>query len=129
MHMVVRSGLAIITAFVAVAVTFLTIGYIISALTGIAMPPIGNPERYTPVSLITTLIRLLSSISIGGFVASFLAGEHRLGNATILGGMMLLLALFDGPPPTDMQPMWFTILTLVLIVPSAVSGGFVRRSC
>jgi hypothetical protein len=128
MSVVVRSVASIIAGFVAVVMSFLTLGYLIFELTDIRVVPFHSPDLHTPATLIAALIRLLASVAIGGFAVTYVSKTHLVVNPAILGCLMLLLALFDGLPPGDIQPIWYTMLTLALLVPSAIAGALVGRA-
>lgn len=127
MLVALRSVVSIVVGFTATVISFLTLGYLIFELTDIHVVPLHSPVLTTPALLSIALLRLLASVAIGGSVAAHLSQRHRLLNPAILGCLLLLLAFFDGLPPDDIQPMWYTLLTLALLVPAAMAGGLVGR--
>lgn len=127
MPTILRNIIANPAGFASLVLAFITLSFLIDRVTDIGALPLHSSALYTPMSLTVNLVRLLASVAVGGFVAA-LPGRGRVLTLTaLLGCLMILFALFDGLPPGSAQPGWYTILTLCLLVPAAVSGGRLRQ--
>lgn len=85
-----------------------------------------------PVALGELLLGLCCSI-LGGYVAAWMARQRELQHALATGiaslaiGIALLSLQFLLPLPLA-PPSWSTIVALLLTVPAALLGGFLRRA-
>ena len=126
-----RSIVALLAGFSSTVLAFLGLGIAVERFTNVLVVPWHSLQLDTPSSFLLVSARLFISVVVGAFVASWLSRERKVGHALVLGLLMLVLALLDGAPPESVQPLWFTVVQLVLLVPAAFCGGlgvlWVRR--
>ena len=131
MRQVVPSLVALLAGFISTVLVFLGVGIAVERFTNSLVVPWHSPQLGPPGSFLLVSARLFISVLGGAFVASWLSRERTMGHAVAFGLCMLLLALFDGAPPATVQPLWFTGIQLVMLVPAAICGGlgvlWVRR--
>ena len=67
-------------------------------------------------------------VSIGGFFAGIIARQEEIKHATIMGLISLALGaatqLLPIEEPPVWNPVWFQFLSIAVVVPAAVFGGF-----
>jgi hypothetical protein len=120
---VFRSCLAILGGFAVAIGLYATSGELIWRFTTIGSIRLGSSPDYTPVGLAAVLARLVVSVAIGGFIASWVAIRARLWHATAVGLCVLAPFITQGIPAPHAQPVWYSVLFLVLIVPVGLLGG------
>jgi hypothetical protein len=64
------------------------------------------------------------ALGTGGFASTWIARDERLGAALTFGSVYLLLQSVNGFFRPPVAPWWMSAAYLVLIVPSAVAGGY-----
>ena len=75
----------------------------------------GTGDNLLPVFLIIGL----AFIALGGYVAAKIASDFKLYNATLVGVVGILVGL----PFYSSYPVWYTVLSIILMPPSAYLGG------
>lgn len=88
-----------------------------------------NGESFTAdttIMLIRVVISIVASI-MAGFIASFIAvGNSR---ATLaLGIVLLIVGIAVQAMLWSVQPIWFHVVFLILLVPMTILGGRLRKS-
>lgn len=87
----------------------------------------GEPFRAdTTILLIRLVISIVASI-MAGFIASFIA----LGNARAtlaLGVVLLIVGITVQAMLWNVQPFWFHVVFLILLVPMTILGGRLKKS-
>lgn len=107
--------LALVAGFV-IAVTLITKG----------TPPSAIPARLLsdPNLFLFSLVGGLLAEALGGFVAGKLARADHALHGAIVGAIGVILSwLFD----SKTYPMWFTVASLLLIIPAAVGGALLAK--
>lgn len=92
------------------------------------------PEAFTPdgasfdrtVLVIMTLYVAVFAIA-GCYLTARLAPSHPMRHALILGALGLVLKIGASTAMWDTAPAWFHILGLVLVMPYAWIGGWLRE--
>lgn len=64
----------------------------------------------------------------GGFVAAHLAREAPLKNAAVMGLLALATTLFHDRYSIRIMPVWYSLLSLLLLIPLALLGGYWRAA-
>lgn len=80
----------------------------------------------TTIMLIRLVISIVASI-MAGFIASFIA----LGNARAtlaLGVVLLIVGIAVQAMLWNVQPVWFHVIFLILLVPLTILGGRLKKS-
>jgi hypothetical protein len=100
---------------------------------GIVAAAMGTPpddiEAYVLNSLVLNLIMLcigLGCTLFGGFVTAYLAKFAEIKHSLIMGMLSVIsgFALMEAFP--QKTPLWFNITGILLMVPAAVAGGYLR---
>ncbi len=117
-----RSAIAVVAGFAAMLAILRGVDFLIARYTSIGQVPLGA-NLYTPASLAVDLVRLMVSLCFGGFVAGSLAQRARLWHSVVMASMMFALTVFQGLPRTWVQPVWYSVLSLVIIIPTGLLGG------
>lgn len=88
-----------------------------------------NQEPFDPVPTILGM-HLVRSIIISlasGFLAAFIAGENRR-SPLILGVILLLVGIAVEAAAWNFAPAWYHLAFILLLVPSTVLGGKLKRT-
>lgn len=81
----------------------------------------------TPELQLSTLLVGLGFTGVGGYVAATLAKARPLAHASAVGLLSLVFGVaLSVLAPTD-APLWYQATGLVLTVPAAALGGWLRR--
>jgi hypothetical protein len=122
----IRSTLAVLLGLATSVAVFLAIGELLVRATTSGAVHWHGPTRYTVAGLATHLFQLLISVAVGGFVAAWLARRAALRHATAVAMCLLTPAVFvDGIPDAYFQPVWYSVLSLLLVIPAGVLGGYI----
>ena len=114
------------TVLVGLAATlglFVALGELVMRYTAIDQVQWHSSPQYTWAGLATNLFRLLFSVSVGGFIASWISRRAALWHAAAVGACLLAPIVFQGVPDAYIQPVWYSVLSLVLIIPAGLLGG------
>ena len=124
-----RSVVAIVAGFAVVLLIFVGIGELVFEHTLIGQVPLGSSRLYTPAFLSVALARLVVSVGLGGFVAAWLARRATVWLGVAVGICMLFAALLDRVPDASIQPVWYSLISLAVIIPASAIGAatIVRR--
>ncbi len=117
-----RSAIAVVAGFAAMLAILRGVDFLIARYTSIGQVPLGA-NLYTPASLAVDLARLVVSVCLGGFVAASLAPRARLWHSVVMASIMFTLTVFQGIPRAWVQPVWYSVLTLIIIIPTGFLGG------
>ncbi len=111
------------------------VGAVVGALLGISLARNGmNPQGITtsvafaqaitthPLYLSASLISGLVADAVGGFAAAAFAPRAKLLNAALCGLLLTLLSVLL----MASYPLWFTAISVLLIAPVTMLGGWVR---
>lgn len=88
-----------------------------------------NQDAFTADSTIL-LINLFRSVIVSilsGFIAAMVAGENRR-STLILGIVLLLVGILVEIMAWNYLPIWYHFVFLILIVPTTILGGKLKRS-
>lgn len=76
---------------------------------------------YSNIPLMSTAVFLGSSmVVLGGGITAYVAKEHRMRNAFLMGFIMLIIMI----PLSRNLPLWFNALSFSITVPCALLGGW-----
>ena len=126
MRQAIRSTVAVLLGLATSVAVFLAIGELTVRATTIGAVHWHGPTRYTLAGLATHLLQLLSSVAVGGSVAAWLARRAALGHATAVAMCLLAPAVFvDGISDAYFQPVWYSVSSLLLVIPAGVLGGYI----
>ena len=120
-----RSVLAIIAGF-------LIIGLLAVASDGVAhaiRPDIFGPNSSTSnvPYLVIAIIYVGVFATAGCWLATALAGRRPMFHALILGVLGLVFNLAAAPGTWNLFPHWYTVVSLILVMPFAWFGGRIRE--
>jgi len=118
-----RTLVSIVAGFAVVLSVFVGIDVLVFEHTPIGQVPLHSSRLYTPASLFMALVRLVVSVGLGSFVAGWLAQRARVWHGVAVGACMLGGALLDGIPDAYVQPVWYSVVCLVAIIPASVLGA------
>jgi hypothetical protein len=117
----VRSALALVAGFLAVAVSSLATDQVLHSL-GV-YPPWGEPMHEPALNGLALSYRLAYGV-LGPWVAARLAPRAPMGHALTLGGVGAVLSALGGFAARDMGPLWYPMLLALSSVPTAWLGGW-----
>jgi hypothetical protein len=124
MPSIARSVAAIASGFVLIAALALVTG---AALQGAGlMPPAGVPMNDIGGILLETAYVAIFAIA-GCWFAAYLAPDHPMRHALILGVLGLAFNLVSAAAVWDQRPAWAILLNLALVMPYAWIGGRLRE--
>jgi hypothetical protein len=82
----------------------------------------------TMVFLLSSLAAGLLFTSLGGYITAHLARKAEMKNALVMGILSSLSGVIFLVLSHDSSPLWFNVLSLLLVIPAAILGGYVRLS-
>lgn len=118
----IRSSSAILLGFISVILSFFALGFLSYFFVRVGSGPLSDHPCPIPAIRVFSFIQLMTSTAIGGFVTSWFSRKHPMRDSAALGGILVLAAFLDGLPPTSHQPVWFSILSVALLMPAAAIG-------
>lgn len=80
----------------------------------------------TPPWLVLELILGLVFTAIGGYVAGMIARRAEVQHALALGILGFVLSIGTFVQYQGRQPLWFQLAGMVMVIPAAVAGGYLR---
>jgi hypothetical protein len=80
------------------------------------------------VFLLCSLAAGLLFTSLGGYVTARFAAKAEMKNALAMGILSALSGVIFLVLSHDSSPLWFNVLSLLLVIPAAMLGGYVRLS-
>lgn len=117
----VRSVVAVVAGFVAMAVVVM-----VATVVGTRLPGMLVDSVPTTLWLVTNLSYSLAAAAIGGAVAAHLAPRRRWWHGVALAGLIALAWLLgDGQPMQD-QPSWYPEGITLIAVVGVLAGAFWR---
>jgi hypothetical protein len=119
-----KSVVAVVAGFAVTLALYSGIGFIVYHFTNIGAVEWHHYPYYTWASLVTELLRLVTSVILGGFVASRIAGRAWAWHAGAVGAFVLGPMAAQGFPSPNDQPGWYWVTLLAAIIPSAIVGGW-----
>ena len=121
-----RSILAVIVGYCVTAIATAGIDFILGTLAPAAFPKPGEDQAVGSSWLL--LILGYSSIFaiLGGYVTALVAKRSEVKHALALGIVMVMLSLVSMLTYFGQQALWFQIGLLVLALPAALLGGYLR---
>lgn len=123
MPSIVRSVIAVIAGYAAMAAVVIAFTVLIKRRAPQWMESLGKPNA---TYIYTNLLYSFGAAMLGGFVAATIAPRARLAHACILAGIVFVLAILSALQTGDKQPRWYQA-TLVIICPlGVVLGGAAR---
>jgi hypothetical protein len=120
-----RSILAIVTGFIAIAV----LAFGTDAAMRAAMPgAFGADGRVNGVGLLLfTQLYVFVYATAGCYLAAWIAGRKPMLHALILGVLGLVFNVIGTVAMWNTAPAWYHILALLLVMPAAWLGGWIRE--
>ena len=76
--------------------------------------------------LVLMLVYTLAFFAVGGYVTALVAKRAELKHALALGVLGLALSIFATVQNAETMPLWWQIISLILIVPFVILGGYLR---
>jgi len=79
---------------------------------------------------VAAAVVLITSVSafVAGYAAARLSPGEELVNATTTGAVFLVVGLAEYAQPSAVElPLWLHVVSLTLVIPCALLGGFVFR--
>jgi hypothetical protein len=120
-------GLAVVLAGLVAALCVIIVGNQLLLRTTIGSVPWHSSPQYTVAGLSVEALKVLISAAVGGFAASWLARGSSMWPAVAVGACLLGLAVSQGIPSSELQPIWYSVVSMVLLLPVALLGGRVAR--
>ena len=118
--------LAVIVGTAVDTVGSLITRFLVSSLMAVVILSRGGDEADMDVwftslpYLLFSFLVSLGFVALGGFVAGRLAKQSELLNAGVIGAVEAFMSVLF----VALVPMWFTLLYVVTVVPSALCGGY-----
>ena len=123
----IRSILAVVAGFVAIAVLSLGADVVLRTLLSRRFSPDGGTSD--PAVLLIVLFYSAALGVLGCYLAARLAPRKPMTHAMVLGFIGLLLSIMATVANWKTAPAWYHVIALLLILPAAwVGGEFSRRS-
>jgi hypothetical protein len=121
-----RSIWAVVAGFLFIMVLSLGADAIVAAIS----PKVFNANGGTTnvVILLTMTVYVGAFAIVGSYITARLAPAHPMRHALILGALGLITSLILTLRVWEVNPAWFNILNLVLIMPYAWLGGRLREN-
>ncbi|MBM9578148.1 hypothetical protein JWG45_13405 [Leptospira sp. 201903070] len=123
---ILKSAGAVLSGLVTIFVTSLGTDQILHVLN--IYPPWGEPMFDNGLNVLALSYRLVYGV-LGCYITAFLAPNHPMRHALILGGIGLILSAIGviGAMKYNLGPMWYPISLVLTGPPSAWLGGRLRE--
>lgn len=119
-----RSVIAIVVGFVLIA----ALSFGADALMRIAYPAQMTGRIESLPILCASLAYVAVFAVLGCYITARLAPNRPMGHALVLGGLGLAFTLLMMPQAWNTAPAWYSILSLLLVMPYAWIGGRIREN-
>jgi high-affinity Fe2+/Pb2+ permease len=105
----------VVLGFIVGHVTNFTLGFVLAMVFSL-----GYLGQTNTVILWSGIIFGALSTAVGGYIAALVAKEAIYLNSVMIGVIVILMGLLFGGE----QPLWFSVLAYISILPSALLGGY-----
>ena len=120
-----RSVLAVVTGFLVIGVLAFGTDVLVRAALPGAFDAAGRTDS-VPV-LVFTILYVGLFATAGCWLAARLAPSHPMRHALILGALGLVFNVAGTVAAWDTAPAWFHVVSLLLVMPWAWLGGWIRE--
>lgn len=121
-----RSILAVVGGFLFIAILSFGADAVFRAVAPDALPPQGQPVTSTPVLLVTMAYVAVFAVA-GCYLAARWAGRQPMKHALILGALGLAFNIVGFFAMRGLMPTWYVVANLLLVMPYAWLGGWIRE--
>ena len=121
-----RSIWAVVAGFLFIAVLSFGAGAIVRAMSPTLFDANGGTSNLAILCLSTVFTAVFATV--GCYLTARLAPAHPMRHALILGALGLAFSLITASRAWNMEPAWYNVLNLLLVMPYAWIGGRLRKN-